>query len=255
MSTTTSSRSLKDYSSAPFEILLAVLTFAPIGILFYFYPSLPDRIPVFLSLRGEVEVWAAKTIGSVFRVPAMAIDLQLTCFLMKYGTVKSQRVGTTEADAKTMNFQTHVVGLTTRLWDWLRCLVAFKMAAASLEVVFMNIDSLRFLWTPAWLLTWMAALLSIVAAIIYSYRLWQTKRTMKRAGIQWKAHRAESANATSDSASTTALRTNLIGGFLYFNPHDPAMFVEKYLLNFGNKWSYAFIASLIAYPILVFGLA
>ena len=255
MSTIASSRTLKDYSSTPFEILLAVLTFAPIGILFYFYPALPEQIPVFLNLRGEVEVWAAKSIGSVFRVPAMAIDLQLICLLMKYGTVKSQRAVTTEADSKTINFQTQVIGLTTRLWDWLRCLVAFKMAAASLEIVFMNIDSLRFLWTPAWLLTWIAALLSIVAAILYCYRLWQTKSAMERAGIPWKAHQVESANPTSKGPSTTARRTNLIGGFLYFNPHDPAMFVEKYLLNFGNKWSYAFIASLIAYPLLVFGLA
>ena len=255
MSVSTSSRNLKDYSSPPFEILLAVLTFAPIGILVYFYPSLPEQIPIFMNLRGEVEVWAAKSIGSVFRVPAMAIDLQLICLLMKYGTVKSQRLLTTEADFKTVNFQTHVIGLTTRLWDWLRCLVAFKMAAASLEVVFVNIDSLRFMWTPAWLLTWMAALLSIAAAVLYGYRLWQTKSTMKRAGIQWKAHQAESGNPTSISASPTARRTNLVGGFLYFNPRDSAMFVEKYVLNFGNKWSYAFIASLIAYPLLVFGLA
>jgi uncharacterized membrane protein len=100
-----------------------------------------------------------------------------------------------------------------------------------------------------------AALLSIIAALLYGYRLWQTKTAMKRAGIQWKAHQAELPDLKSDSKATRARRTNLIGGFLYFNPHDPAMFVEKYLLNFGNKWSYAFIASLIAYPLLVFGLA
>jgi uncharacterized membrane protein len=226
------SKSLKDYSNASFEILIGVLTIAPVIVLIAFYQQLSSQVPVFLNWRGEVEVWAAKSIGSVFRVPAMALDLQLICLLMKYGAVKSGR----GVEGLMADYQERVVRLTTLLWDWLRCLVAFKMAAASLEILFMSIDRLRFLLTPAWILTWTAALVSILAAGFYGYRLWQLKR--KRGSLI--------------ATIETSDRNHLIRGLIYFNSQDPALFVEKYLVNFGNKWAYVLLLSLVAYPLIVF---
>jgi uncharacterized membrane protein len=228
-----SPKSLKHYSNASFEILIGVLTIAPVIILIAFYQQLSSQIPVFLNWRGEVEVWAAKNPGSVFRVPAMAADLQLICLLMKYGAVKSWR----QVDEGIAGYQGQVTRSTTRLWDWLRCFVAFKMAAASLEPLFISVDSLRFLLTPAWILTWTAAIVSIVAAGHFGYRLRQLKR--ERGSPVVTRERDES-------------RDHLIGGLIYFNREDPALFVETYLLNFGNKWVYVLIGSLVAYPLLVF---
>lgn len=193
-----SSKSLKNYSDLSFEILIGLLTVGPVIVL----------IPVFLNWRGEVEVWAAKSPGSVFRVPAMAIDLQLICLLMKFGTVKSWR----QLDGAKADYQERVTRLTTRLWDWLRCLVAFKMAAASLEPLFMSVDSLRFLLTPAWILIWTAAIVSIGAAVHYGYRLWQAKRgrgspTVIRGADEFRDH--------------------LIGGLIYFNREDPGSFCRR----------------------------
>lgn len=241
MSNPPPSNRLGDYTGLPLEILVVTFSVAPILILAYLYPALPERIPVFLDLRGEVQVWAAKSIVAVFRVPAMAIDLQLIGLLMKYGTVKSQKklssLPTANA-AEYLQYQRRATLLAAGLWDWLRLLVAFKMAAESLYVIFMNVERLRFLWTPARAITWIAAIFSIVAALYYGYRLWILKREMK--GV-----------VGLDSVEQVD-KTYLLGGLLYFNPDDPAPFVARYAFNFANKWVYALLACLAAYPLLVF---
>lgn len=229
-----SSLRLSNYTKPAIEILIGVFTLMPLLILVWFYSQIPEQIPVFLNLRGEVQVWAAKSFASVFRVPAMAIDLQLICLLMKYGTVTSQR----QDGANVAPDQEHVTMLTSRLWDWLRCLVALKMAAASLEVVLLGVPGLRFLATPAWLLTWLAAIVGIFVAAKYGYRLWQLKRAKK--------------SSPEVRIESRATRDHLIAGLIYFNRKDPALFHNTYLFNFGNKWVYLLILSLLAYPLLVF---
>ena len=46
-----------------------MFTIVPFLVLSYFYPAVPERVPLFLNLRGDVETWAEKTALSVFRVP------------------------------------------------------------------------------------------------------------------------------------------------------------------------------------------
>lgn len=66
------SRRLRHYTNIPFEIFVALLTLLPFFALAYSYTYLPDRVPLFLNLGGEVEVWGKKTLLSVFRVPTIA---------------------------------------------------------------------------------------------------------------------------------------------------------------------------------------
>ena len=141
-----SPRRLSDYTNLPIEIVVATLTLAPILILVYFYPVLPERVPVFLNLLGEVEVWAAKSVASVFRLPSMTIDLQVLCLLMKYGTVKSTLVWP-EGDDEYWRYQERSVAFYAGFWDCLRCLIAFKMSAESLDILFRSNERLHFLRT------------------------------------------------------------------------------------------------------------
>jgi uncharacterized membrane protein len=131
--------------------------------------------------------------------------------------------------------QEEITTLAARLWDWLRCLVAVKMAAASIEIVFTSVARLNFLARPAWLVTWAAALVAILVANIYGYRLWRAMRAQKE-----------------QDKKVSPAREYLIGGVLYCNRDDPSLFVNTYLFNFGNKWVYLLIGSLVAYPLLVF---
>jgi uncharacterized membrane protein len=234
-----SSRRLSDYTSIPIEIFIAVFSIAPILILIYFYPRLPERIPVFLNLRGEVEVWTAKSVASVFRLPAMAIDLQAICLLMKYSIVHFKPGLPAEKTEAYLQYQRRTSALGIRLWDWLRCFTAFKMGAESLDIFFLSDERLHFIRTPAWAVTWIAVIVAITGALVYVYRLLVVKREMKK----------EVGNVCIEKQVD---RSHLFGGIFYYNPDDSAIFVNKYAVNFANKWVYVLAACAVAYPLLVF---
>jgi uncharacterized membrane protein len=235
------SQRLRDYTNIPLEIFIAVFSILPFFVLAYFYSRLPDRVPLFMNLNGEVAVWANKGPLSVFRVPLMALDTQLICLLMKYSIVKSAPLPTSEAPTEQTEYQIKYVSLSTGIWDWLRCLVAFKMSAASLDTIFLSLAPLKFLSRPAFAMTALAALLSIAGGMFYGYRLFILKRRLREKHVVIKIRNQIDAR-------------HVYGGVFYFNPSDPALFVRKHVFNFANKWVWVFIASIIAYPLLVFSL-
>jgi hypothetical protein len=112
---------LSDHTSVPFEIFIAVFTILPFFVLAYFYPVLPNRVPLFMNLNGEVAMWAPKSVLSVFRVPLMAADTQLICWLMKYGTMKSVAIAPLDIPKELTEYRKQYIGLSVGLWDsaWL----------------------------------------------------------------------------------------------------------------------------------------
>lgn len=230
---------LRDFTSIPFEIFIVLFSLLPFVALAYFYPVLPTRVPVFLNLSGEVTTWAEKSVLAVFRVPLMAFDTQLVCLLMKYATVASVTVAPAESAVKQDDYRNRYVRLNVGLWDWFRALVAVKMGAGSLDTVFLSVERFKFLARPAFAITAIAALLSVVGAIFYGYRFLVLRREMKeKFGTEWLVRPIDA--------------QSVYGGFLYFSPSDSALLVSRYIFNFANKWSWVFIACLIAYPLLVF---
>ncbi len=239
MSRHSSPKSLRHYTSILVEILVVTLSVAPILLLIYFYPVLPERIPLFLNLHGEVENWAEKSVASVFRVPAMAIDLQLVCLLMKYAVVRSQL---SVSDNKTQAFwqyQDRMTSLTSSLWDLLRSFVALKMCAESLSILFLSDSHLYSLKIAVWAIPWIAAILSVVGAVVYGLRLLGAKRNMRK--LTGEANFEKEVD-----------KAHLLAGLIYYNPNDPAPLAGKYLFNFANKYVYALFGCLLAYPLLVF---
>lgn len=232
------SGALRAHTSVPIEVLVGGLTVAPFVVLVYFYPALPERIPLFLDFHGNVQVWALKNLLSVFRVPAMAVDLQILCLLMKYGAVRSGASLSARNVAAYQPFQKRATALGTALWDWLRCAVAFKMCAESLEITLLGQERQHFLKNAVRATPWIAALLGIVVALFYGYKLLTTKNEIKKAGLT--------------NVEAPVAKEHLYRGFFYYNPDDPALFASRYLFNFANKWLYVFFLAVVAYPLLVF---
>ena len=112
------------------------------------------------------------------------------------------------------------------------------MSAESLDTIFLSIDRFKFLSRPAFIVSGIAATLGAAGALVYLYRLFVVRRKMKE---QFVSTRGELVDAE-----------HVYGGILYFNPSDSALFVRKHILNFGNKWAWVLIATIIAYPLLVF---
>jgi len=233
------SRRLLDYTNTPFEIFIAVFTILPFLVLAYFYTSLPGRVPLFLNLRGEVEAWTETNALSVFRVPLMAAVTQVVCLLMKYGVVQSAAGRPLEITAERKKLQEQYVSLSAGLWDWFRLAVAFKMSAASLDTIFISLERFKYLSRSTFIVTAIAAALGVAGALFYGYRLLVVRREMREKLVDVEPK---------DSVDSR----RVYGGVVYFNPSDSALFVNKYLLNFGNKWVWVLVASIVAYPLLVF---
>jgi uncharacterized membrane protein len=233
----TQSRRLRDYTSTPLEVFISAFTVIPFFVLAYFYQSLFPQVPLFLNLSGEVETWAEKSVLSVFRVPLLALITQVALLIVKYGTVQSKPVALVDITAGQTNLQDQYLRLSIGLWDWFRSAVAFKMIAESLHTIFLSIDRFKHLARPVFIMSAIGAGVGVVGALVYLYQLLVTSREMKAQ----VARVEEPVNAQ-----------HVYGGVLYFNPSDSALFVSKHIFNFGNKWAWVLIASIIVYPLLVF---
>ena len=227
----------RDHTNLPLEIFVISLTILPFFLLAYFYSSLPDRVPLFMKLNGEVAVWAEKSVMSVFRVPLMAVVTQVVCFLMKYGTVQSQADAPLAAVHSKLHEQ--YLRLSTGVWDWFRWTVAFKMSAESLNTVFLSIARFNFLAQPAFIITAVATLIGAAGALFYLYRLLVVARQMKQ-------------QFPNENRRESIDKRRVYAGAFYFNRLDSALFVSKYGVNFANIRAWVLIACAVAYPLLVF---
>lgn len=230
-------RRLRDFTSTPLEVFIAAFTIIPFFVLAYFYQSLSAKVPLFLNLSGDVEVWAEKSVLSVFRVPLLALITQVVLLIVKYGTVQSKPVASLDLTAAKVELQDQYLRLSVGLWDWFRWAAAFKMIAESLDTIFFSMDRFKYLARPAFILSAIGAGLGVVGALVYLYRLLVASRELKARNVRVE----EPVDAQ-----------HVYGGILYFNSSDSALFVSKHILNFGNKWAWVLIASIIVYPLLVF---
>jgi uncharacterized membrane protein len=236
MSADPSPNRFRDHTNVIFEAFILSFTVLPILVLIYFYPQLPERVPEYLNLHGEVEVWGRKSLASVFRLPLMAVDMQMLCLLMKYGLWQSGVVRPLQPGE---TYTLESLKLSSRLWDWFRALIAFKWGASSLEVIFLTNDRLHSLATAMRTISWAAAVLGIIGSGFYFYRLILVNRKSRQMGAESRA------NEQSRPPQPNA-------GIFYYNVHDPSLFVKKYGLNFANKWAYVFLLCLLCLPLLMF---
>lgn len=240
MSATTSAPRFRDFTNLPFEVFIAAFTVLPILALLYFYPLLPERVPEYLNLHGEVEVWGRKSFLSVFRLPLMAIDLQVLCLLTQYGIWQRSLVQLRQDTEEQAGYHRESLRLNVNLMDWFRAFVAIKLGASSLEVIFFSIERFHFLTTLTRITSWVASILGVAGACFYSYRLLMLNHRLKQAGA-------------SAGVPAQTDRSHLHGGIFYYNPADPSLLTDRYLPNLGNKWAWLFLVCLLCLPMLMFG--
>ena len=225
-------RSLRDYANLPFEIFIVSLSLVPFLVLAYFYHELPDRVPLFVNLKGDVSTWTEKSVLSVCRVPLMAVVTQIVCVLMKYGVVQSAPL---ETDAVRAKLHDQYLLLNCGLWDWFRWTVAFKMSAESVDTIFLSLARFNFLARPAFITSAVGAALGVVGALIYLYKLLAVRRKMK-----------QEFRIVDQPLDTQ----HVYFGIIYFNRSSSVLFLNRYIFNFGNKWAWVFLACVVAYPLL-----
>lgn len=224
----------RSHTNVLFELFIATLTLLPFLVLIYFYSSLPERIPEYLNLHGDVVVWGRKSLFSVFRLPLMGLDLQLLTFFMKYGLW--QRYVTRSSHPSDL-LASGSLRLISGLADWLRAMAGIKLFVSSVEVLFLTNEKYAFLAIAARAISWISSILGIIGAGFFFYRALRLQRKLPSRGVQVKQ---------------PLDRTRVRGGFFYYNSADPSLFVEKYLFNFANHWAYVFLLCLLCLPLLMF---
>lgn len=237
-------RRLANYTSWPLEIALVLFTIAPILVLVYFYPQLPERIPMHWNWKGEADAWTPKTYFAVFSLAAMIVYMQALLFFLKRGVLGVKMTLPVEHTQEYLNLKEAALMLTVRFMDWLRLLLCIFTGSVSANIAFSAIADLRPLSRIATGAAWVSGVLMFVAIAVAIYRFYKVDRRLKtEVGRVYVQTQKDAAHW-------------YLGGLIYFNREDPSLFVEKlvgwgYTFNMGNLRVYLYLAIMIAVPVLL----
>jgi uncharacterized membrane protein len=237
------SRRLGDYTNIVLEVALVILIVAPLLMLIYFYPLLPERIPSHWNWKGEANAWAKKSFGAVFMLPVTSIYLQGLFLLIKHGLMQVKMTLPAEHTEQYSRYKEQALGINMQVMDWLRVLIAVLLGSLSVDIVLTTSDRLRSFQTLAAVVVSAASLTLLIVCAYLISRFVQINRKLKAEVGQVYVQ------------SKTDAEHWYGGGLFYYNPDDPALFVEKlvgfgYTINFGNKAALVYAAYLLALPLL-----
>lgn len=237
-------RRLADYTNLTLEIAILVLTVAAVLALVYYYPQLPERIPVHWNWRGEADSWARKSYFAVFSLVAMLCYMQGLLVAVKQGILGVKMTLPAEHTEDYLRLKEEALALTVRLMDWMRLLLSVMFGGLAANIAFSAIEHLRLLSSIITVAVWVSVILMFVAVVVAVYRFYQIDRRLKmEVGRVYVQRQRDAAHW-------------YLGGMIYFNAEDPALFVEKlvgwgYTFNLGNRWVYLYLAIMIAVPALL----
>lgn len=83
-------RRLKDFSNVWFEVIIVLSTIAPFAVLAFYYPQLPDVVPIHWNAAGEADGWADKNFFNVFFPVILAAYLQVFCIILKQDIIQAR---------------------------------------------------------------------------------------------------------------------------------------------------------------------
>src|SRR5918911_2985092 len=138
-------RHLGDYTNLALEVAVAALTIAPILLLVYYYPQLPERIPTHWNWKGEPDAWTQKTYFSIFSLAAVLVYLQGLLLFVKHGLLGVKMTLPAEHTEAYLNLKEEMLGMTVKFLDWMRLVLCIMLGSITANIAFSAIDNLRFL--------------------------------------------------------------------------------------------------------------
>ncbi len=235
------SRRLSDYTNIALEVMVFVLTIATIALLIYYYPQLPDRIPVRLDSRGEM-VWKTKSFTSIFSTSVLMVYLQGLFLLYKYAMIKATMTLPAERAEEYLDCKEEALRLTARFLDHFRFGIIVVLSLVSMEVFFRTVERVQTMIISGIALSIVAGIAGLSLLNRYINRWAAIDRRLKevagkvyvqRQGARWR-----------------------IGRLVYYNREDPAVFVETsvgpgFTLNLARLSAWVCLAYWAALPLLV----
>ncbi|HLM60892.1 MAG TPA: DUF1648 domain-containing protein [Pyrinomonadaceae bacterium] len=218
-------RRLRDFSNLLIEVAIVLLVIAPFVILRFYYPHLPDIVPIHWNAAGEADGWAAKSFSSIFFMPVLTACLQSFLIILKQDIIQARlRV---PADNAEMILSLKEISLRANVGmiDWCRLTVGILLATAALLVLSPIVppsvsDGLN-------ILIWVGLILLFSGIAFYLYRIILVNREIKTLAGQV-------------TFQTDDEMRGWVDGLIYYNPQDTAFMVEKpggvgYTINFARR--------------------
>jgi uncharacterized membrane protein len=237
-------RHLSEYTNIYLEGTVLCLMVVPSLFLIYYYPQLPEKIPVHWDWLGRPDAFARKSFGSVFFLSMMLVYLQGLFLLIKHGLLTVKMTLPFERAEEYLRGKEQFLSMVMRLMDYVRALVALMMGALVLNIVLSSVEPLRHLTNIAALINALSMVLLTASCVYFTFRLLRLDRRLKKAVGRVYVQRGR------DAAHWYA------GGLFYYNPEDPALFVEKlvgfgYTFNMANRRVYVYLAYILLPPLLL----
>lgn len=196
---------------------------------FLYYDQIPDRIPMQYDLEGNVTNWMEKSYGSVLALPL--VTLILTGVFMLVNSIIARSKQQLDPSDPATSAKNNLI--FRRRWS------AYTIISGHALIGLFSLMHLSFIFSeePVWLMVALQIVAGgmIIGAVVLSVTTGQGGSRIRKTAPD----HAETINRDHD-------RYWILGVF-YFNPEDPALWVEK---RFGIGWSMNF-ARPLAWMILI----
>ncbi len=237
-------RRLADYTSVLHEIVAAVATIAPVILLAAVYPLLPDPVPVHWDARGRADGWAAKSMLTVFFLPALGFYMQLLFLVLKRDLVHAKMTLPAEHTIEYAQGKERLLLANLRIIDWARVFIGVLFFVICLMTAASGVEVLRLWMSYVTVALWASVALMIGGIFFYLWRAMRINTELEdRFGDAYVQRPSDEAHWRH-------------GGMTYYNPDDPALTVEKligvgYTYNMAHPAIYTRLALLVGIPLFI----
>lgn len=227
--------------SAFWFIPSVLILFANIAILLVSYGNIPDRIGQHFNMRGETTLTVQKTLFHVLHIPLNSF-IVLAVFVFAYYSIKRSKQEIDSHAPESSKLKNRHFRLIWSDYSVIAC------TAMITWLFFLSLYMNRLLEIPAGIfeiINIALPLLIFFSALVLAVRTGQS-------GSKIKVNVPETGTGMN---SVDDDRYWKLGAF-YFNPNDPAIFVEKrygvgWTINFGRPAAVAIIIVLVAVMIII----
>lgn len=209
---------------SPWWFLIPIIIVVVNGIIAYsLHDTLPDRIPTHWNFRGEADAWSNKSFSSVLQLPIMQFFITGVMYF-SFKMIERSKQQISPRNAKVSSEQNRLFRLR-----WSAYIIVLSVVI-SLMFTFINFITLNIIKVSGIGMT--AVMMTFIIPILIGsifMSLW-TGQGGSRIKISQDKEINENASGREDDRHWKL-------GVFYFNPSDPALFIEK---RFGVGWTINF---------------
>jgi uncharacterized membrane protein len=233
-------RLLRDFSNLWLETAVILLPVAPFAVLAFYYPHLPNIVPIHWNIAGEADGWAQKNFSSVFFLPVLAAYLQVFWIILKQDIIRARFRVPAEQAEQVLSLKEISLQASVGMVDWCRLFCGVLLGTVSLLILSPVVSPS--VTSALNISTWANLILLLAGMAFYMYRMVLASREIKSLTGQITFQTFEEMQGWTD-------------GLFYYNPKDAAFMVEKpggvgYTINFAHKRAILYLA-LILLPMLM----